>query len=109
MTKAEALELVDSGWWEGRPVEEVARWQLEESRLCMPFGDFHKAVEEALGRSVWTHEFADPKRLLAELDGDEPTPENPAQHAVDSLAALLVSMGKDPDESMIVVETEETP
>lgn len=110
MTKEQAIELFESGWWEGRPAEEVARWQLQESRLCMPLGEFHKAVEEALDRSVWTHEFAGGcASLLAELDGDEPKPENLNQHAVDSLAALLLSHGKDPDETMVVLEACNTP
>lgn len=103
MTKEEAIELYESGWWKDKPAREVARLQLSEDTLCMPFGEFHKAVEEALDRPVWTHEFADPGRLLAELDGDEPKPEDPQGHAVDSLAAMMVSMGKDPDSQMIVL------
>lgn len=104
LTEEQAIALGKTGWWKDRPAEEIVRFQMAEPRLAMPFSDFHKATEEALGRPVWTHEFADPDRLLSELDGDEPTPDDPNRHAVDSLAALLVSMGKDPDESMTVVE-----
>ena len=103
MSKDEALALIKTEWWVGRTDDEIARWQLNEERLCMPFDLFQKAVEGVLGRPVWTHEFADPNHLRAELDGDEPTPADPAQHAIDSLAALLLSMGKDPDKQMIVV------
>lgn len=107
LTEDEAIALSKTGWWKDRTAEEIMRFQMAEERLAMPFGEFHEAVEEALGRPVWTHEFVDPDRLMAELDGDEPTPENPNQHAVDLLAALLVSMGKDPDEQMIVLGVEE--
>lgn len=37
--------------------EQIVRFQLFTDRLCMPFDVFHKAVEETLGRPVWTHEF----------------------------------------------------
>ena len=41
------------------------------------------------------------------MNGDEPTPEDPNQHALDSLSALLLSMGKDPDKMIVpIVETE---
>jgi hypothetical protein len=40
----------------------------------MPFDVFHKAVEEALGRPVWTHEFAYSDDLKKEFLGDKPAP-----------------------------------
>jgi hypothetical protein len=57
MTKDQAIALYDSKFWEEMTYEQRARFQLFEERLCMPFGVFHEAVEKALGRSVWTHEF----------------------------------------------------
>ena len=57
MTKPEALKMFDSKWWVGKSAREIVSFQLFEEKLCMPFGDFHEAVEKALGRSVWTHEF----------------------------------------------------
>jgi hypothetical protein len=74
MTKKQAVALAKSGWWRRCSAREVALFQLSERRLCMDFGAFHAAVEKALGRSVWTHEFADPQRLRAELLGERPTP-----------------------------------
>jgi len=53
---------------------DVAIFQLNEHRLCMNFGDFHKAVEDALGRPVWSHEFANPTYLLDEIYGNLPCP-----------------------------------
>jgi len=40
----------------------------------MPFEDFHAAIEKALGRSVWTHEFAFADSLMAEFLGERPAP-----------------------------------
>jgi len=57
LTKEQAIEFYDSGAWKNMTSKERAAFQLEQDLLCMPFGEFHKAVEEALGRPVWTHEF----------------------------------------------------
>ena len=57
MTRQEALRLVESRFWESMTPAEIAQFQLNEDRLCMPFGVFQAAVERALGRSVVTYEF----------------------------------------------------
>lgn len=75
MTKEQAIELAKSNWWAGKPAREVAMFQLFEENLCMPFGEFHEAVEKALGRSVWTHEFGlNLEGLRKELLGDASPP-----------------------------------
>lgn len=51
-----AIELAESGWWEGKTAREIATFQMFVDELAMPFSTFHKALEEALGRPVWTHE-----------------------------------------------------
>jgi hypothetical protein len=58
LTKAKALELFESNWWEFASHREIAQFQLHEDRLCRPFDVFHEAVEKTLGRPVFTHEFA---------------------------------------------------
>lgn len=73
MTREEALKLANSKWWEDKSPQEIAEFQLNESLLCMPFDLFHKAVEEWLGRPVWTHEFACPDELMAEGHGENKT------------------------------------
>jgi hypothetical protein len=40
----------------------------------MPFDVFQAAMEAALGRPVFTHEFAFPDQLKAELRGGKPAP-----------------------------------
>jgi hypothetical protein len=74
-TKEQAIAFAESRIWESWTDEQIANFQMRQEKLCMPFSRFHEAVEKALGRSVWTHEFADQSRLLAELDGvlDAPT------------------------------------
>jgi hypothetical protein len=67
MTKDEAIALAQTGWWKGRDAFEVAAFQLDEEKLCMDFGDYQEAMGKALGRPVWTHEFARPDLLRAEL------------------------------------------
>jgi len=75
MTREEAIALADSGWWEHLSDFERAKFQLFEDKLCMPFEVFHKSVEKALDRPVWTHEFGlNHEGLKKELLGDAPAP-----------------------------------
>lgn len=73
-SKSQAILLGESGWWKDAEPREIVEFQLYEDLLCMDFGAFHKAVEEALGRSVWTHEFADAAALRREFEGLVPKP-----------------------------------
>lgn len=74
MTKDEAIALSKSMWWLNASDVEIALFQIREPRLCMPFDDFQMAVERSLGRSVWTHELADPQHLLDEIGGSREAP-----------------------------------
>lgn len=68
MSKETAVAIHDSGAWRKLGIVERAKLQLQQPRLCMPFSEFHKAVEQSIGRPVWTHEFIEPKSLLAEIE-----------------------------------------
>jgi lysozyme family protein len=57
MTRDEAAALYESGFWKQMTQEEIAKFQIMEERLCMPFKVFHEAVMKTLGRPVFTHEF----------------------------------------------------
>lgn len=57
MTREQAIALAETKWWVNQLPQVIVSFQLFEPLLCMPFGDFHKAVEQCLGRSVYTHEF----------------------------------------------------
>ncbi len=75
MTREEAVKLYDSKWWEGQSDYDLAKFQLFEDRLCMPFEVFHKAISLALGRDVYTHEFGlNREGLQKELLGELPPP-----------------------------------
>ena len=87
LTKEEAIELAESGWWKDMDKSEVARLQLNQKKLCMDFGAFHEAVEVLLGRSVWTHEFAEPDKLKAEANNEKAAPASPFE----SLEELRIS------------------
>jgi len=57
LTEERAIALYNSGWWRGKTPADVVRFQLFERRLCMPFSEFHKAVEQVLERPVQVQEF----------------------------------------------------
>jgi len=69
MTKDQATKMAGTEWWKDMDAREIVAFQLYEPLLCMDFGDFHGAVEEALGRPVWTHEFANTDQIKAEFEG----------------------------------------
>jgi len=69
LNKEGAIKLYNSKWWEGKTAKEIVDFQLYEKRLCVEFSVFHKAIEEVLGRPVFTHEFADQKALQEEYEG----------------------------------------
>ena len=55
--KDKAIALYDTNWWENKTHREIAEFQLFTKELCCPFDVFQEAVEESLGRPVFTHEF----------------------------------------------------
>jgi hypothetical protein len=57
ITKENAIKLYESKFWEGMSFFERAKFQLLTDLLCMPFDIFHEAIEKALKRPVYTHEF----------------------------------------------------
>ena len=55
--KDNAIALADTKWWVGKGCREIFKIGMFTQELCLPFDVLHKAVEESLGRPVWTHEF----------------------------------------------------
>lgn len=75
MTKEQAIELSESGFWEHLTPRQVAEFQMSEKLICMPFSVFHEALEESLGRPVFTHELGmNIDGIKAELFGGKPAP-----------------------------------
>jgi hypothetical protein len=75
VTKENAVALYESGFWKQMSYKEIAKFQLMEDLLCMPFEVFHEAITKALGRSVYTHEFGlNRDGLIRELSHGAPAP-----------------------------------
>ncbi len=74
LTEDEAIDFAKSEFWRTLTDEQIAHFQMEQDKLCMPFSRFHEAMEKCLGRPVWTHEFADRDGLLDELNGKVAAP-----------------------------------
>ena len=72
LTKEQAIAFGENN--EGMTARQIAEFQMEQDLLCMPFDVFHKAMEETLGRPVFTHEFAFRDSLRKELLGEKPSP-----------------------------------
>lgn len=95
MTEAQAIALYNSGKWHNWSAKQIVALQLYQNKLCVDFSAFHEAVEEVLGRPVWTHEFARPERLRQEYEGRRPR--GTVQESFDILQELM------PDKPVIVV------
>lgn len=88
-----ALELADSHWWELCTAREIAEFQMFTRELCCPFDVFHKALEEALGRPVWTHELGlNAEGIRQELRGERDAP------TWDEIVVLI------PEEKRLIIE-----
>lgn len=74
LTKEQAIAFAENKLYEGMTSRQIAEFQIQQDLLCMPFDVFHKAITEALGRPVWTHEFAFHDELRKELYGEKPAP-----------------------------------
>lgn len=75
LTKEQVIELYESNFWEDMSYEEIAKFQMNEKLLCMPFSTFHEAVEKTLGRPVFTHEFGlNFEGLKKEINGEIEAP-----------------------------------
>ena len=74
-TKDEAIAFHDSQAWIELSDYEKVKLQLFQDRLCMPFKEFHKAIEAVLDRPVYTHEFAFRDGLQKEFLGEKDAPD----------------------------------
>lgn len=76
LSREDAIFLGESRFWEPLTARERATFQLFQELLCMPFDVFHGAVEECLGRPVYTHEFSSSnmENVRREFLGERPAP-----------------------------------
>lgn len=76
LTKEQALAFAENKLYEYLTKRQIAEFQLEQDRLCMPFNVFHEAIEKTLNRPVFTHEFGlSRERLYNEVFGSRKRPE----------------------------------
>jgi len=84
LSREEAIALAEGKFWETLSARERAEFQLSQDRLSMPFDVFHQALEDALGRPVYTHELGlNRDGLIAELLGQREAP------SLDEIIALI--------------------
>ena len=74
LTREQALAFAENKLWQGMNHRQIAEFQIEQDRLCMPFSVLHEAIEKTLGRPVYTHEFINREGLRKELYGEKPAP-----------------------------------
>lgn len=56
--REEAIRRYESKWWTGESKLNIAITQLQIEELIVEWGVFREAIEYALGRPVFTREFA---------------------------------------------------
>lgn len=88
LNKEQALAFANRKAWEQMSLAKRAAFQLRQERLCMPFDVFHEAVEETMGRPVYTHEFSNPQRLIDEIGGKVEAP------SLEELIAMITDVTK---------------
>jgi len=75
LTTEQAIAFAESGVWKEWDNEQIVRFQLFQSKLCMPFSRFHEAIEKVLDRPVYTHEFGlNPDGIKEEYLGTKQAP-----------------------------------
>ena len=92
LTKEQAIAFAENKCYENMTYRQIAEFQMEQDKLCMPFDVFHEAIEKTLDRPVFTHEFAFREELRKELYGEKEPP------TFEEICALI------PQEKLIVIK-----
>ena len=92
LTKEQAIAFSKNKCYEKMNYRQIAEFQIEQKLLCMPFAVFHEAMEKALDRPVFTHEFAFVDNLKKELYGEKEPP------TFEEICALI------PKEKLMILE-----
>lgn len=73
LTLYQAKQLIEAEIWENMTSREIAEFQINTDRLCMPFSVFHTAVTETLGRTVMNVSLAISRdSIIKEMRGERP-------------------------------------
>lgn len=92
LTKEQAIAFSENKCYKNMTYRQIAEFQMEQDRLCMPFNVFHEAIEKVLGRPVFIHEFAFRDEIRKELYGEKEPP------TFEEICALI------PQEKLIVIK-----
>ncbi len=57
LTKEQAINFAESKAFSNMSYREIAEFQINQKKLCIPFNIFHEAVEKTIKRPVFSHEF----------------------------------------------------
>lgn len=104
--REKAIALSESKWWEGISSREIAEFQMLTEELCLPFSVFHKAIEETLGRPVFTHEFSSLgfDGLIAELfDGAAPRTFDEVMDLIPAAKRIIVTVSPSSSETFSII------
>ena len=75
LTKEQAINLYKSKVYENWTDEQVVRLQLFQKKLCVDFNRFHIALNNVLGRPVYTHDLClNYDDIVSEYLGTTPPP-----------------------------------
>lgn len=89
-----AIAFAETKWWLNKTPKEIAKTGMLIKELCLPFDILHKAVEETLGRPVFTHEFGlNYDGIIQEILGERDAP------TLEEILALI------PKEKLIILKT----
>ena len=66
LTQEQALVFYDSRAWEHMDDRQKVEFQIIQDRLCMPFGDFQKALSNALGHPVFPAQLGTARQNLTD-------------------------------------------
>jgi len=85
LSREEAIELYKSAITDSWTSEQIVRFQLFQRRLAVDFTRYHTALQEVLGRQVFTHEIFEEGHLEREYLGTKDAP------SIDEIASLIPS------------------
>lgn len=57
LTREEAVVFAESGAWKEMTDDQLVWFQFNQKKICVPVSHLHVALEGALGRDVYSHEF----------------------------------------------------
>ena len=75
LSKRQAEKIYHEQLWKYLNDEQKVRLQLFQRCLCMPFREFHTALENRLKRKIQLLEFGQTKKLTAEYLNHHPMPQ----------------------------------